>query len=86
MERDAEEGFGGYKDLCEKGVTLVLLKESTLNTENFRQTEQIAITGNWIADAYIETTNRVLMQLAENQIKAAFATAQHEVDFLHKWR
>jgi len=84
MSRNAEEGFQVYKDLYDKGVSLIFLKESTLNTENFRNTEQIAETGNWIADAYIDTTNKVLMTLAENQIKTAFETAQHEVDFLHK--
>ena len=55
-----------------------------LNTDVFKQTQQIALVGNDIADIYIEATNRVLMILAENQIKAAFETAQHEVDFLHK--
>ena len=38
MSRDAEEGFALYKELYEFGVNLIFLKESTLNTENFRQT------------------------------------------------
>lgn len=84
MSRNADEGFKVYKDLYEKGVNLIFLKESTLNTENFRATQQIASVGNEIADMYIETTNKVLMILAETQIKKAFETAQHEVDFLHK--
>lgn len=84
MSRNAEEGFKVYKELFEKGVNLVFLKESTLNTENFRATQQIATVGNQIADLYIDTTNKVLMILAEQQIKKAFETAQHEVDFLHK--
>ena len=84
MSRNAEEGFEVYKDLYSRGVNLVFLKEGMLNTEVFKQTEQIALTGNEIADVYIEATNKVLMILAENQIKAAFETAQHEVDFLHK--
>lgn len=84
MSRNAAEGFEVYKDLYNRGVNLIFLKESVLNTEVFKQTEQIALTGNEIADVYIEATNKVLMILAENQIKAAFETAQHEVDFLHK--
>ena len=84
MSRNAEEGFQVYKELYEKGVDLIFLKETTLNTSNFRKTMQIALTGETIADMYIETTNRVLLILAENQIKTAFETAQHEVDFLHK--
>lgn len=84
MSRNAEEGYTLYRELYDKGVNLVFLKESTLNTENFRQTAQVALTGNDIADIYIEATNKALMLLAEKQIQAAFQTAQHEVDFLHK--
>ena len=83
MSRNAEEGFETYKCLYEKGVNLVFLKESTLNTENFRNTAQIAMTGSDV-DVILEGVNRYLMILAENQIKTAFATAQHEVDFLHQ--
>lgn len=84
MSRNAEEGFKLYEDLYKKGVELVFLKESTLNTENFRQTQQIATVGNEIADMYIDTTNKVLMILAKQQIKKAFESAQAEVDFLHQ--
>lgn len=83
MSRNAEEGFQIYKELYDKGVNLIFLKESTLNTENFRNAAQIAMTGNDV-DVILEGINKYLMILAENQIKAAFATAQHEVDFLHK--
>lgn len=84
MSRNADEGFNLYKELYNKGVELIFIKESTLNTEVFRATQQIATVGNDIADLYIETTNKVLWLLAEKQIKKAFETAQHEVDFLHK--
>lgn len=84
MSRNATEGFETYKELYERGINLIFLKESTLNTDNFRTTQQIATVGNEIADLYIECTNKVLMILAETQIKKAFETAQHEVDFLHK--
>lgn len=84
MSRNAEDGFKVYKELYDRDINLVFLKESTLNTENFKATQQIASVGNEIADMYIETTNKVLMILAETQIKKAFETAQHEVDFLHK--
>jgi DNA invertase Pin-like site-specific DNA recombinase len=84
MSRNAEDGFKLYEELYNKGVELVFLKESTLNTENFRQTQQIATVGNDIADIYIKATNEVLMILAKKQIIKAFETAQHEVDFLHQ--
>ena len=83
MSRNAEEGFAVYKELYDRGVNLVFLKESTLNTDNFRQTAQIAMTGSDV-DCILEGLNKYLMILAEKQIRAAFETAQHEVDFLHK--
>lgn len=84
MSRNAEEGFATYKELYDRGINLIFIKESMLNTDVFRTTQQIATVGNEIADMYIDTTNKVLMLLAENQIKKAFETAEHEVDFLHK--
>lgn len=84
MSRNAEEGFQVYKELYERGVNLIFLKESTLNTENFRKTAQISMTGIDFTDAIIKGVNEALMILAENQIKSAFETAQHEVDFLHQ--
>lgn len=84
MSRNAEEGFKLYRELYEKGVNLVFLKEPQINTSVFRDTAQLATVGNDIADIYIEATNKVLMLLAEKQIKIAFNTAQAEVDFLHK--
>lgn len=84
MSRNAEEGFQVYKELYDRGVNLIFLKESTLNTENFRKTAQISMTGIDFTDAIIKGVNEALMILAENQIKSAFETAQHEVDFLHQ--
>lgn len=83
MSRDAAEGFEEYKSLYEQGINLVFLKESMLNTDNFRQTAQLAMTGSDI-DVVLKGINEYLMILAEKQIRAAFETAQHEVDFLHQ--
>lgn len=79
MSRNAEEGFRVYKALFEKGVNLVFLKESLLNTDLFRKTAQLEPVGNWIADEYIAATNRVLMRIAELQIKEAFVRAEEEL-------
>ena len=84
MSRNAEEGFKVYRELYDRGINLVFLKESTLNTDNFRRTMQVAMTGEVKADNINAALNQLLMALAENQIIAAFETAQHEVDFLHK--
>ena len=73
MSRNAEAGFQIYKELFDKGVDLVFLKESTLNTSNFREAMQakIALTGSDV-DLILEGVNKFLMKLAENQIKSAF--------------
>ncbi len=84
MSRNAEEGFKLYRELYEKGVNLIFLKEPHINTDVYKNTAKVATVGNDIADIYIEATNKVLMLLAEKQIKIAFETAQAEVDFLHK--
>ena len=85
MSRNAEEGFTVYQDLYNRGVNLIFLKESTLNTENFRQamSAKISMTGGDI-DMVLDGINKYLMKVAENQFKAAFETAQHEVEFLHQ--
>lgn len=85
MSRNAEEGFKEYEYLYLQGVNLVFLKEHHIDTETFKNaiTQQIETTGNEIADTYIEATNKVLMLLANQQIKLAFAQAEKEVVDLH---
>lgn len=93
MSRDAEEGFEAYKDLYNRGISLQFIKESTLNTDNFRNasTKSIEVnvsTGSKPIDEFVsgnlELINNLLLGLAEEQIQSAFMTAQHEVDFLHQ--
>lgn len=87
MSREADEGFALYKELYENGVNLVFLKERALDTDNFKAAlnQQLAAnTGNEVTDYCIEFINGLLMKLAEQQIKAAFAAAEHEVEFIHK--
>lgn len=86
MSRNAEEGIQTYFELYEKGVNLVFLKESYINTDTYNTAIQQSITetGNEIADIYIEATNKVIKLLAIQQIKKAFEQAQKEVDDLHQ--
>ena len=79
MSRNAEEGFQLYKDLYDKGVQLKFVRQPMMDTENFRCVQHIATIGEEIADVYIEATNKVLMLLAERQIKQAFDSAEEEV-------
>lgn len=83
MSRNAEEGITAYMDLYKRGVNLVFIKEPTINTDNYKSTVQIAMTGT-DADVILEGVNKYLMILAEKQIRAAFEQAQKEVDDLHE--
>lgn len=86
MSRNADDGFADYENLYNKGINLIFIKERHIDTATYRNalSQQIASTGNEIADTYIEATNKVLMILVKQQIKLAFEQAQKEVDDLHK--
>ena len=86
MSRNAEEGISTYFQLYDKGVTLCFLKEPHINTEVYRESasQSIELTGNEIADCYIEATNKVLKMIAERQILIAFEQSEKEVADLHQ--
>lgn len=84
MSRNAAEGYQIYRDLYERGINLVFIKERALDTDNFRKTQQLSMTGHEITDVFLEACNKVLWLLAENQIKSAFEAAETEVTLLHK--
>ena len=37
MSRNAEEGFETYKELYEKGITLIFIKEPYINTDSYKK-------------------------------------------------
>ena len=86
MSRNAAEGVKLYMELFNRGVNLVFLKDSYINTDIFREAieKTIPATGNEIADIYIEATNKVLRLIAEKQIVRAFEEAEKEVNNLHQ--
>ena len=45
MSRDAEEGFAAYKELYDKNISLVFLKEPHINTDTLQKSA-----GIWCAD------------------------------------
>lgn len=85
MSRNAEEGFALYEELFNRGVNLVFLKERHIDTQVYKQALQnsVSMTGTDV-DCILEGVNKYLMILAKRQIEIAFATAQHEVDYLHQ--
>ena len=93
MSRTAEDGFLLYKELFQKGVILVFLKEPHINTETYRQSleKQISVcieSGDTAMDelmhSVIESLNRYILTLAERQILLAFEQAEKEVEDLHQ--
>ena len=84
MSRTAGGGFKMYKELFNLGIELVFLKEQHISTSTYRTaiSNSIELTGNTIADIYIQATNTVLMMLAEQQIHLAFEQAEKEVQDL----
>lgn len=86
MSRNADDGIRLYMDLYDRGVNLVFLKESYINTDVYKESihRTITATGNEIADIYIEATNKVIKLLAEQQIRKAFEQSEKEVSDLHE--
>ena len=93
MSRNSEEGFKDYKKLYEMGVNLEFLNEPLINTSVLKASQDnllnISIeTGNEVIDDFfkgnVDLINRLLLGLAEEQIKVAFDQSEKEVVDLHK--
>lgn len=82
MSRNEEEGFELYQELYEKGVNLVFLKESHLNTETYKKalSNGVEMTGTNV-DVILEGVNKYLMILAKDQIRLAFERAEKEAKY-----
>lgn len=85
MSRNAAQGFAAYKDLNERGIILVFLKEPHLNTETFKAAADTSIqmTGTDV-DIILTAVNKYIEHLAEQQIIIAFEQAEKEVQDLHQ--
>lgn len=85
MSRNAEEGFKLYKELFEKGIELVFLKEQHINTSTYKKAlnNNIEMT-NTSVDYILQGINKYLLALAEEQIKIAFNQAEKEVKDLQQ--
>lgn len=85
MSRNAEDGFALYEQLYRDGVELCFLKEPHINTAVYRTALEntIQMTGTAV-DCILEGINQYLMRLAKEQIRLAFETAEHEVEFLRE--
>lgn len=94
MSRNAEEGYGLYKTLFEKGISLVFLKEPHIDTDTYKsaidnQMLSINISTNdedtdRFIQGIIDAIKIYILKLAEKQIKLAFEQAEKEVTDLHQ--
>ena len=92
MSRNAKEGFITYKELFEKGITLVFLKEPHINTESYKKAMKGALnissinSGDSATDGLVKdilaAVNKFMYIKLEQDIYDAFAEAQREVDYL----
>lgn len=85
FSRNAEEGFQLYKELFNKGVELIFLKEPHINTTTYKKaiSNNIKMTGTAV-DSILKGINEYLMTLAEEQIKLAFMQSEKEVKDLRQ--
>lgn len=93
MSRNSDEGCALYEDLFNKGINLIFLKESYINTDVYRkalenQINVVLNTGNAATDELmqniISALNKFTLALAKEQIKKAFDQAEKEVKDLHQ--
>ena len=93
MSRNSEEGCKLYEELFNRGVELVFLKEPTINTSVYKQALESQInvdikTGNKATDEFtedlIKALNKLLMNIAFEQIRKCFEQAEKEVEDLHQ--
>ena len=85
MSRNADEGMILYREMYDRGVALVFLKEPHINTDTYKAalSNQLNMTGDDV-DLILNGINEYLMRLAEKQIEIAFEQAQKEVDDLRQ--
>lgn len=88
MSRNAEDGFKLYKELFDKGINLVFLKEGYINTDTYKQqlsmNDNIQVADTDLNDTIMKGIRDYLLRLAEKQIQIAFNQAEKEVNDLHQ--
>lgn len=93
MSRNAEEGVALYKELFDRGIELVFLKEPHINTSTYKRAVenqlQVEFTsGDRATDDFfkgiMDVLNQFVLALAEKQIVLAFEQSEKEVQDLHQ--
>ncbi len=93
MSRNSEEGFSLYKELFEKGISLVFLKEHHIDTDSYKKAMQGIVdinisSGDSATDNLIHgimsAINKFMMNKVEQDIYKAFEQSEKEVMDLHQ--
>lgn len=93
MSRSAAEGVKLYEELFERGVNMIFIKEPHVNSSVYRdklqkQVERISGTGSEATDkllnSIMDALHEFTIDLAREQIRLAFQTAQSEVDYMRQ--
>ena len=93
MSRNAEEGFTLYKDLYEKNIELIFIKERHIDTSAYREALEGIIphtveTGDNATDelinAIMQALSTFMMKKVENDIYKAFEQSEKEVNDLRQ--
>lgn len=83
MSRDAKSGFKLYKELFEKGINLIFLKEGYINTSIYKDQlsshDNIKVEDEDLNDTIMQGIREYLLRLAEKQIQVAFEQSEKEV-------
>ena len=88
MSRNAEEGFRIYRELYDRGVELVFLKERHIDTSSFREamTDVVSVdinagdaATNDLVRSIMDAVKRFMMNKCEADIQKAFEQSEKEV-------
>lgn len=90
MSRNAKEGFSLYKELYEKGINLVFLKEPHINTDSYKNAMQVSIpkvqiedkVSQNLIDGIVNAISTFMLAKVESDIYKAFEQAEKEIQFL----
>lgn len=93
MSRNAVEGFETYKEMLEKEINLVFLKEKHINTDSYKEAMKNVVSmdenlhsGNRATDGLIneimKAINKFMIKKIESDIEFAFESAENEIKHL----
>lgn len=93
MSRNALEGFGLYKELFEKQICLVFLKEHHIDTQAYKEALNGIVTQSFssgddsadeLVNAIMNAVNKFMMNKVEQDIYKAFEQSEKEVNDLRQ--